>query len=54
MADRNMTAVDIKVEWFAACALAVARFLYADSYFDRSDTIELKIEVPGTGIIEGQ
>lgn len=58
MADRNATAGDSRVGWFAAGALAaaaaVALFLYADGYFDRSDTIELKIEVPETRIIEGQ
>jgi hypothetical protein len=58
MADRNTITADSKVVWFAAGALAaavlVALFLYADGYFDRSDSIELKIEVPKNGIIEGQ
>ena len=58
MADHNVTAGDSRVGWFAAGALAVAAaialFLYADGYFDQSDTIELKIEVPQAGIIEGQ
>jgi hypothetical protein len=58
MADRNISTGDNRVGWFAAGALAtaaaVALFLYADGYFDRSDSIELKIEVPETGIIEGQ
>jgi hypothetical protein len=58
MADRNAIAGDSRVGWFAAGALAVAAaialFLYADGYFDQSDTIELKIEVPQAGIIEGQ
>ncbi|WP_394891912.1 hypothetical protein ACG873_11730 [Mesorhizobium sp. AaZ16] len=58
MADRNMTTADSKMVWFAAGALAmaalVALFLYADGYFDRSDSIELKIQVPENGIIEGQ
>jgi hypothetical protein len=58
MANHNTTTADGKVVWFAAGALAVAAavalFLYADGYFDRSDSIELKIEVPEAGIIEGQ
>jgi hypothetical protein len=58
MADRNMATADSKMVWFAAGALAmaalVALFLYADGYFDRSDRIELKIQVPENGIIEGQ
>ena len=39
-----------KVGWFAAGAVAVAAaigiFLYADGYFDRGDSVELKIELP--------
>lgn len=39
-----------KAMWFAGGALAVAAaialFLYADGYFDRSDSIELKIHIP--------
>lgn len=58
MADRNVTTGDNRVGWFAAGALAatalMALFLYGDGYFDRSDSIELKIEVPETGIIEGR
>jgi hypothetical protein len=58
MADRNTTTADSKMVWFAAGALAMAAlvslFLYADGYFDRSDSIELKIQIPETEIIEGQ
>jgi hypothetical protein len=58
MANHDTTTTNGKVVWFAAGALAVAAlvalFLYADGYFDRSDSIELRIEVPESGIIEGQ
>jgi hypothetical protein len=49
------TTANGKVVWFVAGALAVAAlvalFLYADGYFDRSDSVELRIEAPES---EGQ
>jgi hypothetical protein len=58
MANHDTTTANGKVVWFAAGALAVAAlvalFLYADGYFDRSGSIELRIEVPENGNVEGQ
>ena len=58
MANYDTTTANGKVVWFAAGALAVAAlvalFLYADGYFDRSSSVELRIEVPENGIIEDQ
>jgi hypothetical protein len=55
MADHDTTTANGKVVWFVAGALAVAAlvapFLYADGYFDRSDSVELRIEAPES---EGQ
>jgi len=45
-----------KVGWFAAGALAVAAiiglFLYADGYFDKSNSVEITVDMPKV-IIEG-
>ncbi|NGO51017.1 hypothetical protein [Allomesorhizobium camelthorni] len=58
MADHDTTTANGKVVWFAAGALAVAAlvalFLYADGYFDRSNSVELRIEAPENGTVEGQ
>lgn len=58
MANHDTTTANGKVVWFAAGALAVAAlvalFLYADGYFDRSNSVELRIEVPENGTVEGQ
>ncbi len=47
--DETSDIADFRFGWFVAGAFAVAvavgAFLYADGYFERSNSIELKIEV---------